>query len=85
MWVRGQKGSGGRGLQKTEETLMKLITHYELATLTPAELHQLHRHLSQSLAGTAPGSAERRNCLASLENIRQAVSARRHFTPGPGL
>lgn len=70
-----QKGSGGRGLQQTEET-MKLITRFELATRSKSELHALYREVFGALARSAPGSAERRNALASLENIKAEIRAR---------
>ncbi|MFC7050401.1 hypothetical protein [Emcibacter nanhaiensis] len=67
--------------------MTKLITQHQLATLNQAELHQLYRILHQRLACSAPGTAERRNCLASLENIGNAMYGhyQQHVTPGPGL
>lgn len=53
---------------------MKLITQHELDTLTHAELHTLDQILCQLLVQTAPGSPERRNCLASLENVRRSMN-----------
>jgi hypothetical protein len=40
--VRGQKGSDGRGLHQTEET-MTLITRFELASKATSESYALHR------------------------------------------
>ena len=64
-----------------------LITHHELATLTDAELHLLYQALQRQLAQSTAGSAARRNCLASLENLRREYNQRRarHYQPGPGL
>ncbi|PJB73628.1 MAG: hypothetical protein CO093_00260 [Alphaproteobacteria bacterium CG_4_9_14_3_um_filter_47_13] len=66
---------------------MKLITQHELDALTHAELHTLDQILCQLLVQTAPGSPERRNCLASLENVRRSMN--RHdpqpSAPKPGL
>ena len=73
--ARSQKGSGGRGLQETEET-MKLITRFELATRSKRELHAIYSETFNALVRSAPGSAERRNALASLENLAAELAAR---------
>ena len=72
---------------KTEEIMTDLITQHELATLSDAELHMLYQVLQQQLAQSAPGSGVRRNCLASLENLRREYNQRRarHYQPGLGL
>jgi hypothetical protein len=49
---------------------MRLITRFELARRSDNELSALFRLVSEGLARTAKGSPERRNALASLENIR---------------
>lgn len=59
---------------------MKLVTRFELATHSTRELHALIRVLFNELANSAPESAERRNALASLENV-QAELACRPFGP----
>ena len=69
------KGSGGRGLQQTEET-MNLITRFELATRSKSELQALYREVFGALVRSTSGSAERRNALASLENIQAEIRAR---------
>lgn len=62
--------------QEKEETTMKLITHFELATRSTSELHALYREIFNALVRSAPGSDERRNCLASLENVRSEMRNR---------
>ena len=57
---------------------MRLITRFELATRTTSELHLLHRDIFNRLARTGENTAERRNALASLENIQQEL-AHRHY------
>ena len=61
---------------RKEETTMKLITHFELATRSDNELRVLYRDIFNALVRSAPGSNERRICLASLENIRAALGCR---------
>lgn len=48
---------------------MKLITNHELQKLTERELSALFCIVSQGLVRTRRQSPERRNSLASLENI----------------
>ncbi len=56
---------------------MRLITSFELARLSDSGLAAIFRRVSEGLTGTAIGSPERRNALASLENIRRAQASRR--------
>jgi len=63
------------GPQQQEET-MKLFTTYELEKRSDSELSALFRAVSQGLVRTAKGSPERRNALASLENISRARAVR---------
>jgi hypothetical protein len=51
---------------------MKLITNHELQKLTERELTALFCAVSQGLVRTRRQSPERRNSLASLENISLA-------------
>jgi hypothetical protein len=51
---------------------MKLIPNYELQRRTEQELSALFRHVSQGLARTKRHTPERRNGLATLENIARA-------------
>jgi hypothetical protein len=70
-----------KGLRKQEES-MKLISNYELARRNESELSALFRHVSQGLARTVRHSPERRNALATLENISRA-QALRMMRPAP--
>src|ERR1039457_7445275 len=60
----------------TEEETMKLITNHELQELTERELSALFCTVSQGLVRTRRESPERRNSLASLENISLARTVR---------
>ena len=63
---------------------MKLYTRFELAARTTRELHVLIRILFNELAKSAPESAERRNALASLENVQAELACRfSRGLPGP--
>jgi len=53
----------------TKENVMQLITIFELATRSESELQVLFRETANELTRTAEGSTERRNALATLENI----------------
>lgn len=55
---------------------MKLITRFELAAKETQELHPLYRDVFNAVARTNPGSQERRNALASLENISRELATR---------
>jgi hypothetical protein len=55
---------------------MKLISHSELHNHEDHELDALFNHVSQFLITTDPHTHERRNALASLENINRARSLR---------
>lgn len=55
---------------------MKLISNYELQKRSDSELAALFRTVSQGLVLTARQSPERRNALASLENISRARAVR---------
>jgi hypothetical protein len=46
-------------------------------SVTETELSVLFNNVSSDLGRTDPGSPERRNCLASLENIERKVIQRR--------
>jgi hypothetical protein len=52
---------------------MRLITRFELATKTDAELYVLLREVFNELAKSAVNSHERRNALASIENILREI------------
>ena len=55
---------------------MKLITNHELQKRSESELSALFCTVSKVLVRTKRGSPERRNSLASLENISRARMAR---------
>jgi len=55
---------------------MKLISNFELHRHNDKELSALFGHVSKGLVQTTRHSAERRNALASLENISRARAQR---------
>jgi len=55
---------------------MKLITRFQAATLSTADLRGLYREIFNELARSEPDSPERRNALASLENIQAELALR---------
>jgi hypothetical protein len=55
---------------------MKLITRYELASKSILELRGLYRTAFNALVQSVPESTERRNALASLENISRELNRR---------
>ena len=57
---------------------MKLISTHELNKCSDSELSALFHAVWSSLIRTTRGSAERRNALASLENISRARSSRQY-------
>jgi hypothetical protein len=64
---------------------MRLISNHELQRKNETELAALFRAVSQGLVLTHRGSPERRNALASLENIIRARALRtaKHRSPCP--
>lgn len=59
-----------------------LITMAALAGKSETELSALHQAFMNALIQSEPGSAERRNVLASLENIQRARTMI-NLTPAP--
>lgn len=55
---------------------MKLITRHELASKSISELRGLYRTVFNALVQSVPESAQRRNALASLENISREINQR---------
>lgn len=55
---------------------MKLITRFEAAKHTTAELHGLYRDAFNALAAAPRGSSDRRNAMASLTNIERELASR---------
>jgi len=68
---------------KTEEENMKLISAFELHRRSANELSVMFGQVSKGLVLTRRGSPERRNALATLENISRA-RAQRYGECGPG-
>jgi hypothetical protein len=64
------------GPQQQEEKTMKLVTNHELQKRSDSELSALFCTVSQGLVRTKRESPERRNALASLENISRARAVR---------
>ena len=63
--------------------MSRIITTAALQRCTLSELQTMYRTVHQELVRSAEGSAERRNALASLENIRRAMRQRlRNAAPG---
>ena len=56
-----------------------IISMNELYGLTDQELGELHQLLTLLLTEAYPASQERRNILASLTNIEQALGYRRQL------
>lgn len=67
--------------------MTKLITTNELARLTDLELHGLYRAIFNELVLSDPDTAQRRNSLASLENLRREMNQRcsNYCKPGAGV
>ena len=61
---------------------MRLISAYELHRHSASELSALFGHVSKGLVLTKRDTPERRNALASLENIARERCAR---MAGPGF
>lgn len=55
---------------------MTLITRFELAAKNENELHAYLRLTFNELAKSEPDSYQRRNALASIENIRNEWASR---------
>jgi hypothetical protein len=64
-----------------EEKVMQLMTIFYLATRNEPELRVLFREVSEVLVRSDLDSAQRRNALASLENIATAMHTRSGFKP----
>ena len=58
---------------------MKLITRFEAASRNTGELNGLYREAFNTIASAKRGSIERRNALASLENIEAELALRPPF------
>lgn len=56
--------------------MCKLITVWELQQCSDNELCALFQKVSQDMVQSKPGSSERRNALASMENITRSLNTR---------
>lgn len=64
--------------------MITFFTMYELEQLADDQLDELYAVLNRLLIATTENTADRRNILASLENIT-LVRNRRHAAPAPSL
>jgi hypothetical protein len=55
---------------------MRLVTRFELAAKNESELHGLLRNAFNELAKSNPHTHQRRNALASIENIQREITSR---------
>lgn len=55
---------------------MYLITRFELATKNERELYAILREAFNELAKSDVGSHQRRNALASIENVQREIGLR---------
>ncbi len=55
---------------------MRLVTRFELAAKNETELRGLLRNAFNELAKSNPHTHQRRNALASIENIQRAIGSR---------
>ena len=55
---------------------MRLVTRFELAAKNKNELHTLLREAFNALARSEADSHQRRNALASIENIQNELASR---------
>ena len=63
--------------------MSKVITVFELQRLPQNELAAMQRNMQDALTRSPVGSTERRNALASLENINRVLNARRALNLRP--
>ena len=56
--------------------MTKLITRVELSRCSLKELHGMYRQLFNALVQSHSGTYQRRNALASLENITNELNQR---------
>ncbi len=55
---------------------MRLVTRFKMAAKNESELHSLLRNAFNELAKSNPDTYQRRNALASIENIQVELGAR---------
>ena len=57
---------------------MRLITRFEMAAKNESELYSLLREAFNELARSEADTHQRRNALASIENIQYELASRAH-------
>lgn len=55
---------------------MRLVTRFELAAKNEGELHALLKEAFNALAGSEPNTYQRRNALATIDNIQNELGSR---------
>ena len=65
-----------RGLLETQEDMMKLVSRFEAATRSTAELYGLRKKAFIAFASAARGSQEQRDALTSMRNIERELAKR---------
>lgn len=55
---------------------MRLITRFEMAAKNESELYSLLRDAFNELARSEPDTFQRRNALASIENVQREIGSR---------
>ena len=73
----------GASEQTEERRMRRIITPSELQNRKLEELKVAFHKAQQELTKSEPNSPERRNALASLENIRRAMNSRHILRPKP--
>lgn len=63
--------------------MIAFFTIFELEQLTDTQLDELYATLNRLLTASAAGSAERRNIVASLENL--TLVRNRRYAAAPSL
>ena len=69
-----------RGLLEIQEDTMKLVSRFEAATRSTAELYGLRKEAFIAFASAARDSQEQRDALTSMHNIEREL-AKRQITP----
>ena len=73
----GRKALNGSGPpDNQQEVTMRLITRFDAASRSTAELHARLREAFNAFASAPRGSIERSNALASLHNIEAELAVR---------
>lgn len=65
--------------------MSKVFTMAALQSRSESELRTIFRKAHDDLARSAPGSAERRNALATIENVTRVLNQRRAMPRPPGF